>query len=505
MQKFECKNIKKHFGGVKAVQGASLKLEEGEIRALFGGNGSGKSTLSKIIGGVVAPDEGQILIDGKEVRINSPSDAKDHGIVITSQELSLFYNSDIERNIVFNSLPLKFNLLVEEKIIEEKIRDYIDKLNLNDVKHLPVSLLPDNKRYLVEFGKALIQEPKLLIIDEITSALFSQDFEIVKEIIFDLSSKGVTIIYISHRMNEIYDVCDNVTVMRNGQTIETVKLEDISHDELLKLMTGGHSGADEAAQAETLKTKEKSIAVQGKVNEKLVIKNLYLEDFKNRVDLEVNTGEFIGISGLQGQGQSSFLRTLYGTKQKVTLDLFGKSTTISSPIDAIKNGIGFLSGNREIEGTFSERTVRENIDVVHNYVLSRGDVNYKQTIKDYNIVVDNIRQPIKSLSGGNQQKVVISRWTNTEPKILLADDPNKGVDVQARIDVHLIIKSLIENGAIVLMASSDDEELVDIAKVIPNTRILIFYNGNIVKTLTDEEITVPNIISSSLGKGVVTK
>jgi ribose transport system ATP-binding protein len=516
MKKIVCENIKKHFGGIKALQGASLDLKAGEIRALFGGNGSGKSTLSKILGGVLAPDSGKIFIDDKEVKINSPMKAKQLGIIITSQELSLFDNLSIENNILLNKFPKKSKYFINRNKINDNARLILQELQISDILSFPVKKLPENKKYLLEFAKALAQEPKFLIVDEITSALFTQDFEIVRNALFKLRDKGLPIIFISHRMNEIYNICDTVTVMRNGMTIGTYDLKSIDKEELLDLMTGKKSEEDKDSIYDNILYKEKNKNNNISYNENikkekvkkdtnnylLKLENLKLKSFSKQISLNIMPGEFIGLSGLQGQGQSELVRTIFGLNESFELNIKGKKVVIDSPIKSIKHGFAFISGNRQTEGVFSDRSVQENLDVVHDIIFSRGKVNYQTIIDQLEIVVNNLTQLIKSLSGGNQQKVVIGRWICTEPLILLADDPNKGVDVQARCDVHKIFKKLIDSGKTIIMASSDDEELVDISRLIPNTRILIFYNGIIVRTLLGEDINVKNIISASLAKGV---
>lgn len=513
MEKIVCENIKKHFGGVKALQGASLELKAGEIRALFGGNGSGKSTLSKVLGGVVAPDSGKIFIDGEEVKIKSPMRAKSLGIIITSQELSLFDNLSIENNILLNVFPKKSKYFVDKKMVNERVRLILQEFKINDISAIPVRQLPENKKYLLEFVKALVQEPKFLIVDEITSALFTQDFEIVKSVLFKLRDKGVPIVFISHRMNEIYNICDSVTVMRNGITIGTYDLKNICKEELLYLMTGNKIEDEKFinifSDRETLKNKAINEGnIVHKENKQdlrdylLKIEDMHLKSFNNRINIDIKPGEFIGLSGLQGQGQSELIRTIFGLNGQIEINLKGEKVIINSPLDSVKNGFAFISGNRQTEGVFSERSVQENLDVVHDIIFSRGKVKYQTVIDQLEILLNNLRQPIKSLSGGNQQKAVIGRWISTEPLILLADDPNKGVDVQARRDVHKIFKKIIDSGATIIMASSDDEELVDISKLIPNTKILIFYNGIIIRTLLGEDINVQNIVSASLSKGV---
>jgi len=501
----ECRNVKKYFGGVKAVDGTSLNIKKGEVRALFGGNGSGKSTLAKIIGGVVSLDSGEILINGKKVFIKSPRTADDLGIAITAQELSLFSNLSVEYNIMLDIIKKRSKLFFDSKEIIESADGILSRLDHLDIAKKNIEELPENKKYIIELAKALIRNPKLLIVDEITSALHLQEFEIVKNVILEYKNKGIPIIFISHRLNEIFGLCDSVTVMRNGIDILTDDLDNISRQELLDLVAGKKNinGTDfEYKKNETsIQERENNNALKN-IDKKIVFsaKNIRIPFYKTELDIKAKRGEFIAISGLQGQGQSDFIRALFGLSGSVKVEIDENEINISSPLDAIKNGIGFISGNRESEGVFPERPIFENIDVVNNYVLKNQKANYKQISNKFQIKISDLSDPIKSLSGGNQQKTVIARWLIIKPKVLLADDPNKGVDVQARKDVHMIIKDLVESGSTVLMVSSDDEELADISNLIKNSKILIIYAGQIIKELTDYEISVPNIIHYSLSK-----
>lgn len=492
----ECKNVAKSFGAVKALRDASITVQPGEIRALFGGNGSGKSTTAKILAGTVAPDSGAISIDGQEIHITSPMCAKKLGIVATSQELSLALNLSVATNVMLSCLPTKSKFFLDKRAVENKAKKQLESLNLGHLLEREISELPNNQKYMVEFAKALVQEPKLLIVDEVTSALFSQDFEIVKKILFELRDNGVPIIFISHRMNEIYDICQTVTVMRNGSTIGTYDLKDISHNELLSQMSGKEIVKEDIKAVNTA-----SFIRSGDQKVMLSVQDLTLPKFGHKIAFHASAGQFIGISGLQGQGQSEFIRSIFGMMGSVDIEVDGKEVECDSPLVAIGNGIGFVSGDRENEGIFSERSIQENLNAVCKLVLRKGEADHQKVISAYGVIMDNLNQPIKSLSGGNQQKVVIGRWTSMNPKVLLADDPNKGVDVQARRDVHLIFKELVDSGSTVVMVSSDDEELVDISKIIPESNVLIMYEGQIVKTLKGAEITVENIVAASLSKG----
>jgi ribose transport system ATP-binding protein len=492
----ECKNIAKCFGAVRALRDASITVKPGEIRALFGGNGSGKSTLAKILGGTVAPDSGSILINDQVAHVRSPICSKKLGIIVTSQELSLAPNLSMATNVLLSCLPTKSKFFLDKKAVEEKAKEQLKILNLGHLMDREISELPNNQKYMVEFAKALVQEPKLLVVDEVTSALFSQDFEIVKKILFKLSDNGVPIIFISHRMNEIYDICQTVTIMRNGSTLGTHSLRDVSHNELLSQMSG-----KEVVKEEMETMNAASFIGQGDQKIMLSVQDLTLPKFGHKIAFHASAGQFIGISGLQGQGQSEFIRSIFGMIGPVEMEIDGEKVTCNSPLSAIENGIGFVSGDRENEGIFSERSIQENLNAVRKLVLRKGEADYQKVISAYGVVMNNLSQPIKSLSGGNQQKVVIGRWTSMSPKVLLADDPNKGVDVQARRDVHLIFKELVDAGSTVIMVSSDDEELVDISKIIPESNVLIMYEGQIVKTLQGTEISVENIVAASLSKG----
>jgi len=502
MPLLQCTGIKKWFGAVKALDDANFSVDPGEIRAIFGGNGSGKSTLAKILSGVVRKDKGIIKLNGQEVVINSPITSKRMGVIATAQELSLSNNLTVKKNVVLSILPTRYKILEDQKMIDRMARTALEMVKLDSFKDDFVADLSTNQKYMVEFAKALAQQPKILILDEVTSALFSSDFDIIKNIVFELARNGTTVLFISHRLSEIFSICNTVTILRNGVTVGTFDLKEIDKNSLLTMMGGSEHDGD--AYAEFSEEEDAARPANIPVSESRVtvsFENLQLPSFGKTVKLEAREREFVGVSGLQGQGQSELIRTIFGLNGEVRGKLEEADFAIESPAAAVGLGFAFLSGDREREGTFSERSVRENIDVVVDVVLGRGQADYSKLIDNLNIALHNLGQPIKNLSGGNQQKVIISRWLAKRPKVLLADDPSKGVDVNARHDIHRIIKDMIDDGSVVIMASSDDEELVSICEMIPNSRVLIMYKGSIVKTLRDSEITVHNIVSSSISAG----
>jgi ABC-type sugar transport system ATPase subunit len=496
MTLFECKHISKTYGSVVAIQEASFSLKKGEIRAILGGNGSGKSTLAKIIGGAVKPDSGELYLNGKPYVAHSPAQAKKQKVVITSQELSLLTNLTVEENLVLPSIPRKGSLFIDRKAIKAKALGILEKIGLAGELGVLVEHLPANKQFMVEFAKSLLQEPELLVIDEITSALFREEVEIFKNIVRELSQKGCGILFISHRMSEIFSLCESVTVMRNGSVINTYPISEVNEDMLVEMLTAYKEKAAVHISADHHPEPSDRIL--------LSVKDMPLHRFGTKVSIDVKQGEIIGIAGLQGQGQSDFVRTLFGLMGPVQMSLDGKTIQIHSVHKSVQEGLAFLSGDREREGTFSVRSISENLEAVNSGALKRKGLNQKQLLDAYGVKYDSVSQPIRNLSGGNQQKVVIARWTGTKPKVLLADDPTKGIDVQARRDVHAIFSKLAASGSAVIIVSSDDEELVHLTKPLKNSRIMVMYNGNFVRTLTGEDITVHNIISSSLPReGVV--
>lgn len=493
MASIACNKVSKTFGYVVALKNANIAIKDHEIRGILGGNGSGKSTLVKILGGAIKPNSGNVEIDGKVFTSQSPVMCKKNGIVITSQELSLFSNLSVEVNLMICTLPKKGFIFVNNEEIYEKSHEVMNMLKIGSISHKNVEDLSTDQQYLVEYAKALVQKPKILFIDEITSALYCEEVEIVKESLFALKEQGCAIGFISHRMPEVFSICDSVTVMRNGETIDTFLANEKNEEELLSLMSGR-----DISRVTCATTGGQNCEIASKGDKVLLsAKGIKISKHNSTVDLDIKHGEIIGIAGLQGHGQSELVRKLYGMLGPVEFFLDGKLKRITNPQNAVKDGMAFISGDRESEGVFSGRSVRENLNVVSGILVKIGSVSESALLKSYGVVLDSPRQAINTLSGGNQQKVVIGRWTAARPKIILADDPTKGIDVQARRDVHKILRELANNGASVLMVSSDNEELVELTKDYQLSHIYIMYEGNIIKKLADSDITVENIVSAS--------
>lgn len=489
--KLEAVNIDKRFGNVVALRNAQISIESGDIRALVGGNGSGKSTLAKILGGVSVANGGTISLDGEAYSVNSPVEAKKKGLVITSQELSLLQNLSIAENICLCNLDCTKGIpFLNRKAMMKRTEEVLDMMGKRHLLHVRTEDLPANEQYLMELAKALVQNPKIFILDEITSALYKNDVELAKKIIRKLSDEGTIIIFISHRLNEVFEMCDSVTVLRNGDYIGTFQTKELSENQLISYMSGREiknlvfqEQNSDYNNAETLFSTD----------------DIHLKHFNTQISLDVKRGEFIGIAGLDGQGQTLLMRKLFGMHSSYSATLEGKPVTISSPGKAIQYGIGYVSGDRELEGTFKARSIAENLTVVKKLVKKEKVHAPDDILKESGVRYHSSKDLITSLSGGNQQKVVIARWTSMNPKIILADDPTKGIDIQARRDVHDTFLKLIEQGSSVLMISSDDEELVETCRIMPLSRVFVIYEGNIVAVLQGADISVENIAARSAG------
>ncbi len=476
-------DISKRYGAVIAIKHAEMEIKNGEVRAILGGNGSGKSTLAKVIGGLIGKDSGEITFDGKKIDFKSPKEAKQNHVIMTSQELSLFGNLTVEENICICDIPTRGGF-TDKRAIREKALHILEKMKLDSISTKKVEELAPNQKYMVELAKALVQEPKILIIDEITSALYREDVEIVDELIGELKKQGCIILFISHRMVELYAMCDSVTIMRNGETLGTYKMMEKTEDELLSLMVG--------AKIESYKGGGK---VQKHMNKDIFIKapHIKIPSYGTEESLEIARSEIIGVAGLQGHGQTDLIRALYGLYGEIQMEIEGEKISISNAKQAVSQGFAYISGDRERDGTFQERNLSENLAAVQELVKHKKIGESEKVLDSFHVKYDNPKQLITALSGGNQQKVVVGRWLSTKPRLLLADDPTKGIDVKARTDLHREFAQLTKGGSSVIMISSDDDELVSVTSMVENARVIVMYEGHISAILQGENINRQNI------------
>lgn len=494
--------ISKRYGSVTALNNVSLSAKSGEIRGILGGNGSGKSTLVKIIAGLAGSGSGRIKIDGMDYNAVSPKDAKDKGIVMTSQELSILPNLTVSENLNLCVIPKQLKFFYNRRGMRERTMEMLGRLGLEGRENTPVADLPPNELYMLEFGKALLQDPKILLIDEITSALYRENVEVVSRILKEGKREGKIIFFITHRMHELYSICDTITVMRNGESIGTYGVGEKTEEELLQMMAGENNSTAGYAETEDIVAGNRTKTNQAGDNKEhpvlLETAGLPIPQYGTKISLQIHAGEIIGVAGLQGHGQSDLVRTLHGMRGPVRVKLNGREVHLRNPHQAVRHGFAFIPGDREREGVFAEHSIEENAETVCNLVQKKKLAGMEKRLEPLHVKYDHIRQPLTSLSGGNQQKVVFGRWVISGPKLFLADDPTKGIDVNARTELHGLLAGQVRDGAALLMVSSDDDELAAICKMAGRSRVIVMYEGQIVKTLTGDEITRENIIAAAI-------
>lgn len=491
----EMRAIDKRFDAVVALKGARLKASSGEIRALLGSNGSGKSTMIKILAGLVAPNSGEILFDGEPVAIASGVDSRKLGIATAFQDLSLIPTMSVTDNILLGNEPLGPAGVVDRKQAQKTIRELLDRFHIQCDPGSYVQTLSPSTQTMLEVAKAVSLRPRVLLLDEVTAALHYDEIQVLFQIMRELKQQGMCIIYVTHRMNEVFEICDSATIMRSGETVIDAPIPDLTLDDIVYYMTGQRPEvAPAAVQCETPTQGETVVEVE----------NLEVYPKVWGISMKAYKGEIVGIGGLQGQGQPELIRVLLGAEKPLagTIRLQGREVHLKSPADAVQRGIGFVSGERGREAMFPLRTVQENIVAgkvakgrLYNYMTPKSLRNFaNNAVTQYNIKIGELRDPASSLSGGNQQKLVIARWIAMNPVLLLLDDPTKGVDIHSRREIHKILHQCAEAGMTIIISSSDSEELLEISD-----RIYVFYEGNISDVLCDDAKTADRLVAAMMG------
>ena len=484
--------ISKRYAGVRALEGVDFACERGKIHAVLGENGAGKSTLIKIIAGVVQPDTGTMNLAGNHVSFPTPSAANAAGVVCIFQELSLMPDLSVADNISIASPPRRFGL-IDARAQRRRAEALLAEIGCEDVNPLMrVGDLPLSRRQVVEIAKALGKKPQLLILDEATSALTSADVEKVYSMLARLKSEGVAILYISHRMHEVEALADRASVFRNGRHIETFDKGARSTADIVQLMIG----RDIAAQYPQKPARQVGKSV-------LTLENLSWEKRLDRISLSVAAGEIVGLGGLDGQGQKSLLLALFGvlrgTSGRIIVD--GREAHLGSPAAAKSAGIALVPEDRKTEGLMLPMSISDNLAIASLDAISTGPfVNrakesaaIERGIARLQIKIGTPDDAVSTLSGGNQQKVVLAKWLMTEPRIILLNDPTRGIDVGTKQELYRLMRELADQGAAILFYSTDYDELIGCCD-----RVAIMYDGRIVRELEGDELTETNIIASSL-------
>jgi ribose transport system ATP-binding protein len=492
---FRAEGLSKHYGGVRALEDAHLTCRRGRIHAVLGENGAGKSTLIKIMSGVVAPDSGRMLLDGRAVRFRTPAAANAAGIVSVFQELSLIPDLSVADNILLADPPCRFGL-IDRRAQRRRAEEALARAGAADIHPLaPVKDLPLSRRQMVEIAKALARDPKILILDEATSALTAADVVKVFAVLKRLRDLGLAVIYISHRMHEIAELAEDCSVYRNGRHVATFAAGTKSNAEIVEMMIG----------REYKNVFPPKPARLPDVPPKLEVKDLAWAGRLKGVAFSVRPGEIVGLGGLDGQGQRELLLALFGTLVGVTgtIEIDGKPGFPASPRGAKTGhvGLALIPEDRKTEGLMLPMTVRENLSFAALERFSRFGVidrgTERQAIDEsvaaLQIKSDGIDGPVGALSGGNQQKVVIGKWLMTKPGIILLNDPARGIDVGTKQDLYKLLRRLADEGVAILFYSTDYDELVGCCD-----RVLVLYDGAVVRVLEGAEITERNLIASAL-------
>ncbi|ACS58424.1 MULTISPECIES: sugar ABC transporter ATP-binding protein [Rhizobium] len=475
--------VRKEFPGVVALDDVQFRLKRASVHALMGENGAGKSTLMKILAGIYTPDKGDIRLKGIEIQLKSPLDALENGIAMIHQELNLMPFMTVAENIWIRREPKNRLGFIDHGVMHRMTEELFTRLNIAidpdiEVRHLSVA-----NRQMVEIAKAVSYNSDVLIMDEPTSALTEREVEHLFRIIRDLRAQGIGIVYITHKMNELFEIADEFSVFRDGRYIGTHASTDVTRDDIIRMMVG----------REITQMFPKEEVPIGEVV--LSVKDLCLKGVFNNVSFEVRAGEILGVAGLVGSGRSNVAETLFGVTpaSSGSIELYGKPVTISSPTEAIRNRMAFLTEDRKDTGCLLILDILENMQIAvlqDRYVkggfVQQGAVEAtcEDMAKKLRVKTPNLYERVENLSGGNQQKVLIGRWLLTNPRILILDEPTRGIDVGAKAEIHRLVTEMARDGVAVVMISSEMPEVLGMSD-----RIMVMHEGRVTGFLNRDEAT----------------
>ncbi len=488
----EMTGIMKSFGTNQVLNNAGFFLRDGEVHALMGENGAGKSTLMKILTGVYTRDGGIVKVNGQEVHYSNPQEAEAAGIVFIYQELNVMFDLTVEENLFMGKEITKSFGICDKKAMRAKAEEVLERMGVSIPVDTVMSDLSVGQQQMIEICKALLVDAKVIIMDEPTAALTQSETAALFEVIENLRKRGVSIVYISHRMEEIFELCDRITVLRDGQYIDTCEIKDITMDDVVKMMIGREIG-------ERYPSRNHSV---GKTV--FEVKGLSRKGAFNDVSFTVGAGEVLGVSGLMGAGRTEIMQAVFGylpaDSGEILID--GQPVKIKNPMDAMKAGIGFITEDRKVEGLMLDKTIRENIALANLGTISGSGVISKakekslisRGIEEFKIRCFGTEHECGNLSGGNQQKVVLAKWIYTEPKILILDEPTRGVDIGAKKEIYNVINDMARKGVAIIMVSSELPEILGMSD-----RVMVVREGDVRGILDIENASQESIMTLATG------
>ncbi|MFP7321458.1 ribose ABC transporter ATP-binding protein RbsA [Bacillus spizizenii] len=488
----DMKDIHKAFGKNQVLSGVSFQLMPGEVHALMGENGAGKSTLMNILTGLHKSDKGQIRINGNETCFSNPKEAEQHGIAFIHQELNIWPEMTVLENLfIGKEISSKLGVLQTRKM-KALAKEQFNKLSVSLSLEQEAGECSVGQQQMIEIAKALMTNAEVIIMDEPTAALTEREISKLFEVITALKKNGVSIVYISHRMEEIFAICDRITIMRDGKTVDTTNISETNFDEVVKKMVGREL---------TERYPKRTPSLGDKIFE---VKNASVKGRFEDVSFSIRSGEIVGVSGLMGAGRTEIMRALFGVDRLDSGEIWiaGKKTAIKNPQDAVKKGLGFITENRKDEGLLLDTSIRENIALPNLSSFSpKGLIDHKREAEFVDLLIKRLTIKTASpetharhLSGGNQQKVVIAKWIGIGPKVLILDEPTRGVDVGAKREIYSLMNELTERGVAIIMVSSELPEILGMSD-----RIIVVHEGRISGEIDAQEATQEQIMTLATG------
>ena len=488
----EARQVFKGFSGVPVLKGVNIALEPGRVHALLGENGAGKSTLINLLSGALRPDEGDVVVDGQKVSRFSPAAAREAGIAVVQQELSLASELSIAENIALGAAPRRFGL-IDYGALAASVPEVCERVGLTEPLDMPVGDLALGRRQMVEIAKALYRKPRILILDEPTSSLSAHEAGILANLIRQLCDEGIAILYISHRLNEVQELCSYVTILKDGVVTADRSLEGVDNEGLVRLMVGREAGdLFPAWQAR-------------EVGNRLIEVNKFAAGMVKDIDFSACSGEIIGIGGLVGQGQEDFLLGLYGAIPAAAeaCEIAGGKGPFRNVQAANSAGVAYVPAERKSEGLVLAHSIASNLLLpslgrLVKFGLRDGaaerdlvaDLSTRLTIRG------DVKRAVQALSGGNQQKVSLAKWLPLTPSVLLLNDPTRGVDIETKREIYLMLHTFAREGKLIILVSSDTPELVHLCD-----RVDVFREGRIVASLSRSEVSEEAIVGAAMGVG----